>query len=771
MKKGICNLAAALAILAAFLPGKLTAEVKIWTSDVVSDELSLKAVKEIKPVTLVGARNGSFSGKIVVESSGSIKSVKASAGALTGKDGTIPAKNVQIRYGKFWDRHGGREPAGADILTETFEEAAPVKGRAVVPVWVSVIVPKDASAGTYTGEVNVQADGASARVKLSLEVSDWTMPDSQDYRTFTDFVQSPDSLAVEYNVPLWSEKHWKLIDRSFQLLSGTGSRVVYIPLICRTNFGNEQTMVRWVKKGTNSYEYDYTILDKYLDSAEKNLGKPKQVIFLVWDISMSTKSLSAGINIYVADKGKAVTESRQQLLGKGARVTAFDPVTNNASTLTLPRYEDPASKSLWQPMFTEVLKRMKKRNLENNLMLGIMPDIWPSKEEVTFWKDIAGGLSWAIHGHAGAANDVMIGNKGLYKIADIGYAAFVYNLVYNVNPDKGRLYGWKIPALLSAYDRFVMNQTSCCGIREAPAFNITGGQRGLGRLSAEFWYAVKDKSGARGGSVFMRYPENNWRNLDIGDWFLAPGPDGALSTARLESLKEGVQVCEARIFLEDALLDANKKAKLGSDLAKRSQDALDEQHRAMWKSVWSSDEDLKMVGKTEGNCRNPPEALWFGLVKAGKKMPEYWAGSSNTLRSDEARKGGEIFAVGWQEREKKLFDLAGEADAKLTGGASSKTSDSSGPVAEAVSKNTGIPKEKVLELLRNKGTNKDEIISVCAAAEITKGDPDELYKKRKKVNTNFDFLSDLKLDKEGKAKLEALIKTIKGSIEEKKLKK
>ncbi len=766
MTRAICKMVVALVILGAFLPGKLAAQVKFWTSDVISNELSPKAVKELTPVTLVGARNGSFSGKIVIESNGAVKGIKASAGALTGKDGTIPAQNIQIRYGKFWDVHGGREPAGADILLETPQDASPVKGRTVVPVWVTVTVPKDASAGIYTGEVNVQAEGTSVRVKINMEVEDWTMPDSQDYRTFTDFVQSPDSLAVEYDVPLWSEKHWKLIDKSFKLLSGTGSRVVYVPLICRTNFGNEQTMVRWVKKGTNSYNYDYTILDRYLDSAEKNLGKPKQVIFLVWDICMSAKSLERGL----WDKNNATGKNRQDLLGKGARVTALDPVTNSTSTITLPRYEDPASKSLWQPMFTEVMKRMKKRDIEKTAMLGIMPDLWPSKEEVTFWKDIAGDMGWAIHGHAGSAQDVLIGKKGLYKISDIAYAAFVYDLIYNVSTEKGRLYGWKGPALISAYDRFVMNAYSCLGVREAPAFNITGGQRGLGRLSAEFWYAVKDKKGGRGGPVFSRYPENNWRNLDIGDWFLAPGPESTLATARLESLKEGVQVCEARIFLEDALLDGTKKSKLGSDLAKRSQDALDEQHRAMWKTAWNTDEDRKLVGVAPGS-RNPQENIWGMLVKAGKKLPGFWDGSARALRAEESQKGEEWFALGWQERERKLFALAGEADAKLTGGASSKTSDSSGPVAEAVSKNTSIPKEKVLELLRNKGTNKDEVISVCAAAEITKGDPDELYKKRKKVNTNFDFLSDLKLDKEGKAKLEALIKTIKGSIEEKKLKK
>ena len=666
MNKKVCKMLSALLFLGVLFSTRAqAADVTVWTCDMVADEMGKDVDKELKPLRIIGSKNGTFSGKVIVESAGAIKNVKASVGPLKSKDGVIPAESVQIRYGKFWDKHGNREPKGPDILMESSPEAAPVKGRAVLPVWVTVRIPKEAKAGLYTGELTVQPEsGSSTKVKINLEVSDWTLPETQDYRTFLDFVESPDSLAVEYNVPLWSEKHWKIIDKSFQLLSPTGTRTVYVPLITGTNFGNEQSMVRWIDKGGGKYEYDYSVLDRYLDSAEKNLGKPKQVYFLVWDICMSLKSLERGL--WGKEKGKDTYDNRTELLGKGPRVTVLNPVTNSTSVVTLPRYEDAKSKALWQPMFAEVIKRMKKRDLDKTMMLGLMPDLWPNKEEVTFWKDISGGLPWAIHGHAGSAKDVMIGNKGLYKISDIGSAAFVYNLVYNVNPDKGRLYGWQVPALLSAYERFVMNGLSLSAIREEPAFNITGGQqRGLGRLSAEFWFAVRNKRGERGGQVHSRYPENNWRNLDIGDWFLAPGPDYTLGTARLEALKEGVQVCEARIFLEDALLNNEKKRKLGEDLAKRCQEALDVHHRAMWKTVWSNDEDLKLVGKTEGNCRNPPEALWHALAKTGKTMPEYWSGPARKMRSDEARAGEKQYVIGWQDREKKLFDLAGEAAVKL----------------------------------------------------------------------------------------------------------
>ncbi len=772
MKRAIWAIVAVFAVWSTvFFSGTLAAEETVWTCDIVKDELSPKAVKELKPINLAGPRNGTFSGKIIVETtSGSIKGLKATVSLLKGKDGAIPAQNVQIRYGKFWDNHGGRSPTGADILMETpSETTGSERYKNIFPVWITVKIPKDAKPGIYTGEISV----LSKYVKINLEVLDWTLPDTQDYRTFLDFVQSPDSLAVEYNVPLWSEKHWKLIDRSFQLLSPTGTRVVYIPLICGTNFGNEQSMVKWIDKGGGRYDYDYSVLDKYMDSAEKNLGKPRQVIFYVWDICMNMKSLERGLNTYASDGGKSIKENRQALLGKGPRVTAFDPATKKESMIILPRYEDPASKALWQPMFAEVLKRMKARGLEkNNMMLGLMPDLWPTKEEVTFWKDVSGGIPWAIHGHAGSQKDVMIGAKGLYKISDIGYAAFVYDCVYNVNPDKGRLYGWNCPALLTTYERYVMNSLTAPQIREQMAFSITGGQRGLGRLSAEFWYAVKNKNGARGGQVFSRYPENNWRNLDISDWFLAPGPDGALGTARLEQLKEGVEICEARIFLESVLMDGSKKAKIGAELAKRCQAALDEHHRAMWKTYWSNEEDLKAVGVANNGGRDPHEGIWLTLERTGiKKMGNYWTGEAQKLRSDEAAKGTAQYIIGWQDREKKLYVLAGEVEARLGGGTSASastggTSANAGGAdySDVISGNTGISKDVVSELLSVSGIKKDDVLLICAAAEITKKDTKELLKNRKKVNTGYDFISELNLEKDEKAKLDALIKKLRAAV-------
>ena len=97
-------------------------------------------------------------------------------------------------------------------------EPTPVYG-AVVPVWVTVKVPADAQPGDYRATLTVGANGKRLSVPVEVRVSGFRLPEPKDYRTFVELVESPDTLAVEYGVPLWSEAHWKLIEKSLSLIA------------------------------------------------------------------------------------------------------------------------------------------------------------------------------------------------------------------------------------------------------------------------------------------------------------------------------------------------------------------------------------------------------------------------------------------------------------------------------------------------------------------------------------------------------------------------
>jgi len=172
----------------------------------------------LTPVTLFGAKNGSFSGQVVVEAAAAIKGLKGVATDLKGdKGGTIPAASVVVRYGLYDDYVGSFDP----LEDQMPADIAVVGGKtAMCPVWFTVRVPKDAKPESYEGKVTLQAEGAKpVDVTIKIKVSNFTLPDPTEYVSFLDMAQSPETLADAYKVPLWSDAHWALIDKSFEQMA------------------------------------------------------------------------------------------------------------------------------------------------------------------------------------------------------------------------------------------------------------------------------------------------------------------------------------------------------------------------------------------------------------------------------------------------------------------------------------------------------------------------------------------------------------------------
>ena len=441
------------------------------------------------PMAIVAARNGAFSGKVIIGSAQAIRGLKATCGELKSASGTIPASAIQVRYGVSWgsDMDKAPKPPGLDILLESPpKEVSPGKNGALAAVWVTVHVPANAVAGEYTGQLVVEADGGKpVSVPVAVKVADFALPNTQDYRTWIDMIESPDSLAIEANVPLWSDKHWELIAKSMAFMGQTGCRIAYVPLIVHTNLGNEQSMVRWVKKG-DKYEYDYSIMDKYLDTVEKHMGKPKMVVFQAWEIYLTDQvepipeaDGENGWQTYLRNQRPV----RRALRGKGPGVTVFDPSTGKTDIEYVGPYADPKSKAIWRPIFDYLHKDLAKRGYESAMMLGLSSDMEPGKADVSFLKEVSGDLPWVTQSHGGSgtgikAPNVQYSSNGLEGGGRVGYATNVWDVKFNDDPLKDHMYGWKLPYLIAQHDRFgYFNLFPPTTLRCESEFEITGAAR------------------------------------------------------------------------------------------------------------------------------------------------------------------------------------------------------------------------------------------------------------------------------------------------------
>ena len=614
-------------------------EIQAWNSDFLTTDLATDfgdRCEKLRPVAIKGSKNGWSSGKVVIGSSKAIEGLRVTIGDLKQGSYVIPATQMRARYAVAY---GSRPDSPLDTLLETPLESFPVtRGAAVVPIWFTVRVPRDAKPGQYAGQVIVEARGEKPlAVPLSLEVADFAVPDAQDYRTWIELMQSPDTLAIEYDAPLWSDKHWQAIEQSLRYIGEIGCNVIHIPLIAHANAGNAESMVRWIRKDDGTCEYDLSIMDKYLDTAAKHIPNPEIVCFVAWEVYLNAPSDEVKINeddsSYVKME-KSWAAARWDLRGKGPAVTALDPASGKIDTVYLPRFEDPAAKPFWQPLFSQIRRNMQQRGWEKSMMLGMASDTWPSKEELTALQEVSGGLPWVMHTHGGGR----VGAK-MHGIGDVGYIAYVWDNEYAKDPGQ-QLYGWKRPELYAEFRRFgSLNDWPASSILLFPEIQITGHQRGLGRVGADFWPVFKDKRGRKLGRVWERYPQSLWHSCNMFSHMLLPGPTGPMASTRYEQMREGIQQCEARIAIEAALTDETLKAKVGQDLAGRCQQLLDDR---VWQEL-KAFSDLQLCGRTYATSGNN----WgYGC---GGIAGHYWYVSS-----------------GWQDRTQRLYGLAGEVTKKLT---------------------------------------------------------------------------------------------------------
>ncbi|MBN2584371.1 MAG: hypothetical protein JXL80_15020, partial [Planctomycetes bacterium] len=172
-------------------------ELQVWNGDVLTHDTYADVgdrCEPLQPVSITAPRNGWSSGKVVLGSSKAIDGLKVTCGDLKQGDAVIPAAAMRARYAvAFADQPDVRLPLES-LLEEPLDSFPAAAGGTVVPVWLTVKVPADAKAGTYTGQVTVEATGEKALVvPVTLQVSDFVVPDTQDYVTWIELMQSPDT--------------------------------------------------------------------------------------------------------------------------------------------------------------------------------------------------------------------------------------------------------------------------------------------------------------------------------------------------------------------------------------------------------------------------------------------------------------------------------------------------------------------------------------------------------------------------------------------------
>ena len=540
----------------------------------------------LRPIVIRAARNSVFSGRLMVSSDSPIKGLKVEVSDLTLDRGSakIPSAAVRVRYavaateGKSWvapHRFDGLLDAlpleipvnraslpGENFYSLRVKRRALVAG-AVAPLWFTVRVPRDAKPGVYEGKVTVVAAGLPATtVPLRVNVCAWSMPDPKDFRIQNFLYHAEEVTARHYGVPNYSDKHFELVGKSLAVLAEANSRQIHANLTI--NFcgrGNPESLVRWIEQPDGTYKHDFTNFDKYLDMVAKSVGTPCTLRLHCW---------SDG----------------------GGQVSVFDPATGKLGGMPQPQPGTEESYAFWKPVFDEILKKLKTRGWLNETTLaynnhsGVPP---PAMVDIAHRLWPAGEWSWTSHAASEGAKFVGtfegVGAQGGFgsRAARIAIGA------ESVDSDKAVLMTvrhsdgvWmlrpsgKLPPLW-ALDRPRRN-TYCNTVRHV--INDNSALREVRRLVEHgALYAGYDGVSEFGADLFpLKKPVGgyavppisfgaNWGNRNSNLALLYPGPEGPLATERFEMFREGVELCEAILFVRNAL--HNKR--LSGDLQKRAE--------------------------------------------------------------------------------------------------------------------------------------------------------------------------------------------------------
>jgi len=410
------------------------------------------------------------------------------------------------------------------------------------PVWLSLHIPAAATPGEYTGALQLQAEGSPpVTLPVEVEVLGWRLSDPKDFQTFVGCEENPYGVAKQYGVKLWSDEHFKLLEASFVQLGRAGNKLLNVPVLRATEFGNKNdSLIRWVAGKSGALAYDFSLLDKYLDLAVKQQVSPSLINFVVMH----------GIGTGAGGGPPRLPE-----------VMVSDEATGKTTPLALggPGMGLPQRKKIWEPFALALYEHMKTKGLEKAMHWGYPLDSEVDHELVVLLGEVLPSVKWWGGPH-------QIGSWGFKEPKY--YDVFGTVRYFDNWPTFRMSMGWKAPVAHLAIPRIdssVLSLTTVShpfGFRVLVDHALALGRRGFVHVGADEWAS------------------SHYDGMQLPTWIVGmpvlftlwPGPEGAESSARFECLIEGIQEGEARIFLEKAI----DSGRLSGALAQRAQDVLAE---------------------------------------------------------------------------------------------------------------------------------------------------------------------------------------------------
>jgi hypothetical protein len=443
-----------------------------------------------------GWRGERMNAQFVIWTGKGLKNAQISSTDLKSESGkTIPATNLV----SSWVRY---VMAGEQLFPDILEPNKPIDfpASSVRPVWLNVNIPQDAEPGVYIGSLKVAADGSSELTfSLKVEVLAAILPPAKDWGMLVEIFLNPWSVADAY----WAELK-KVISMSVDM--GCNALMTHLQPVVWADKDPAKSMIRPIKKQDGTWQYDYSIFDKYVEMG-----------------------LACGLNREIK-----CAFPRAPI----KTIHYFDEARNGWVAAEAP-FRSNEYKAFWDPFIKNLAEHLKKKG-------------WFEISTLYFDEPKGGSLPVWIEMRDRLVPEFKISVAGGQVIASLDkiYDACVILDKYERDPERN----------LARKKAGLQTTFYVCCFPKAPnnlVWNSPGQSAWMG------WYAA-----AQHYTGFLRWALNNWREFDdpmmqisTGDFFLMyPGPR---SSVRLERLREGFQDYEKIRIVKEKLSAMGNDGKIG----------------------------------------------------------------------------------------------------------------------------------------------------------------------------------------------------------------
>lgn len=166
------------------------------------------------------------------------------------------------------------------------DRASPLKGpkleadSTVKWAMLKLTIPRWINPGDFDINLTMSQNGKSTNLKGKIKVLDRVAPLIEEVSFGADFWQFPISVADYYGIKPWSADHWIRLDEMLQTLRGINQRSLTVSIfwdLYNTKIRPlDEMMIQITRRADNSYSYDFSNLDAYVQKALE-MGVDRQI--------------------------------------------------------------------------------------------------------------------------------------------------------------------------------------------------------------------------------------------------------------------------------------------------------------------------------------------------------------------------------------------------------------------------------------------------------------------------------------------------------------